>query len=349
MRPLRIGINGLGRIGRTVVRSALERRAAASWGGTTRPGPDLEIVAANDRLDLRALAYLLEHDSVHGRARHPVTVEDGCLRMGDFSLRMFSESDPQNIPWSQAGVDVVFECTGAFGLRRELERHLSEAPKVILGAPGESDAMIVVGVNESSLPPSARVISAASCTTHAVAPVLSVLDRAFKIRWALMGTVHAYTAGQSLIDAPAPGRDLRRGRAAGLNIVPTTTHATRAIVHVLPQLAGKLAGNSTRVPVPDVSMYDLTVTLDQSVDLPRVLEVLQDAARTPSLQGVLDVRDQPLVSSDLVGETHSSVVDVGACMASGPLLRVSGWYDNESGYAARLLDLAALASSEVAP
>lgn len=306
----------------------------------------MEVVAANDRLDVQALAYLLEYDSVHGRSPDPVEVADGCLRVGDLSIRMFNESDPKDIPWSREAVDVVFECTGAFGLRRELERHLSEAPRVILGAPGEADAMIVTGVNDAEIPPGAHVLSAASCTTHAVAPVLSVLDKAFKIRWTLMGTVHAYTAGQSLIDAPAPARDLRRGRAAALNIVPTTTHATKAVTHVLPQLAGKLAGNSTRVPVPDVSMFDLTLTLDRATDLEGALDVLREAATTPALRGILDVRDKPLVSSDLVGETHSSVVDVGACMASGPLLRIAGWYDNESGYAARLLDLAAMTATD---
>ncbi|MGB1699622.1 MAG: type I glyceraldehyde-3-phosphate dehydrogenase, partial [Nannocystaceae bacterium] len=328
MRPLRIGINGLGRIGRTVVRSALQRQANPAWGGTTRPGPDLEIVAANDRLDVEALAYLLEFDSVHGRAPHPARVDGARIEMGPMSIRMFNESNPQDIPWSSAQVDIVLECTGAFGRRRELERHLSEAPKVLLGAPGEADVMIVTGVNDHELRPEAKVISAASCTTHAVAPVLSVLDQMFKVRWALLGTVHAYTAGQSLIDAPAPARDLRRGRAAGLNIVPTTTHATRAVTQVLPALAGKLAGSSTRVPVPDVSMFDLTVTLDRPTELAEVLEVLTEASRAPELRGILDVRDQPLVSADLVGELHSSVVDVGACVASGPLLRIAGWYDN---------------------
>jgi len=342
MRPLRIGINGLGRIGRTVVRSALERLADPAWLGTTRPGPDLVVVAANDRLDAEALAYLLEYDSVHGRASHPVRVCDGRIEMGPLSIRVFNESTPQDIPWSQEEVDVVLECTGAFGRRRELEHHLSEVPCVLLGAPGEADAMIVAGVNDHELPKDASVLSAASCTTHAVAPVLSILDQMFKIRWALLGTVHAYTAGQSLIDAPAPARDLRRGRAAGLNIVPTTTHATRALTQVLPQLAGKLSGTSTRVPVPDVSMFDLTVTLDRPTELAEALEVLAEAARSPEMRGILDVRDAPLVSSDLVGETHSSVVDVGACVSSGPLLRIAGWYDNESGYAARLLDLAAM-------
>jgi len=351
MASVRIGINGLGRIGRTVLRHAVQRALDRDWSGATRPrrglgdapGPTLEIVAANDLLPLEKLAYLIEYDSVHREHRPEVKIVDGRLRVGPHTLRIHAERDPAQIPWSDDQVDVVFECTGAFGRRRELERHLSHAPKVVLGAPGEADAMIVLGVNEDRLDVDGhRLISAASCTTHAVAPVLSVLDRSFGVRWAIIGTVHAYTAGQVLIDGASPSSDLRRGRAAALNIVPTTTHAARALTQVLPSLAGKLTGAAVRVPVPDGSMWDLTVTLDETTELATVLDAVSQAAVSGPLAGILEVTDAPLVSSDILGTTRSSIVDVGACHAIGPLIKLQGWYDNETGYAARLLDLAAL-------
>ena len=353
MKPLRVGINGLGRIGRTLLRLGAERLAAErgedarGWAphgtnGNARPGRPIEIVAANDLLTTKQLAYLLRYDSVHGRARVAVQVEGDDLTYGPLRVRRFNERDPGAIPWDDLGIDVIFECTGVFHRRAELERHLVRAPRVVLGQPGEADAMVVVGVNDEALAaPGLRIVSAASCTTHATAPVLHVLDRAFGVRWALLGTVHAYTAGQALIDGAVKGSDMRRGRAAGENIVPTTTHATAALTSVLPSLAGKLAGSSIRVPVSDGSMWDLTVTLGGSPTLDQVIEALRDAADGPRLRGVLHVTDEPLVSSDIVGDPHSSIVDVGASLAAGPLIRLQGWYDNETGYAARLLDLVA--------
>ncbi len=342
MKPLRVGINGLGRIGRTLVRSALARAEREDWAGHTRTGPAIEIVAANDLLPPEQLAYLLEHDSVHRWPKPRVAVDGPRLQVGPFSVRLHGERDPSAIPWAQDAVDLVFECTGAFGRRADLARHLPTAPRVILGAPGEADRMIVVGVNEAELDgPQLEVVSAASCTTHALAPVLSVLDAAFGVRWAIIGTVHSYTAGQALIDGSAKGSDWRRGRAAAANIVPTTTHATRALTQVLPHLAGKLEGSSVRVPVPDGSMWEVSCTLGGSPDLTRALDVLRDATDTEELRGVLEVRDAPLVSSDILGDPASSIVDVGACRGVGPLLKLAGWYDNEAGYSARLLDLAA--------
>lgn len=349
MKPLRVGINGLGRIGRTLLRLAAERASDSTEQGAThrvsasaRSGRPIEIVAANDLVTTDLLAYLLRYDTVHGRARAVVQTEGDEVSYGPFRIRRFAERDPGSIPWETLGVDVVFECTGAFHRRAELERHLVRAPRVILGQPGEADAMVVIGVNDEALAsPGLRIVSAASCTTHATAPVLHVLDRAFGVRWALLGTVHAYTAGQALIDGAVKGSDVRRGRAACENIVPTTTHATAAVMSVIPSLAGKLAGCSTRVPVSDGSMWDLTVTLDGNPSLGEVIEALQDAARGPRLHRVLRVTDEPLVSSDIVGDPHSSIVDVGASLSVGPLIRLQGWYDNETGYAARLLDLAA--------
>lgn len=352
MASVRIGINGLGRIGRTVLRHAVRRARDRDWSGRTRPGPrpgvdgdepHVEIVAANDLLPLDKLAYLIEYDSVHRGPRPPVRLEGDRLVVGDFSIRVHAERDPAQIPWSADEVDVVFECTGAFGRRRELERHLSHAPKVILGAPGEADVMVVIGVNEHALDVDGhRLISAASCTTHAIAPALSVLDRTFGVRWAIIGTVHAYTAGQVLIDGASPSGDLRRSRAAAVNIVPTTTHAARALTQVLPRLSGKLTGAAVRVPVPDGSMWDLTCTLDGSPDLDTVVDALRHAAEGDALRGIFEVTDAPLVSSDILGMTASSMLDVGASHASGPLIKLQGWYDNETGYAARLLDLAAM-------
>lgn len=356
MKPLRVGINGLGRIGRTLLRLAAEREAldrdgsglAAASGshGVARPGRPIEVVAANDLVTMDLLAYLLRYDTIHGRARAKVEVDGDDVVYGPFRIRRFAERDPGAIPWDTLGVDVVFECTGAFHRRAEVERHLVRAPRVVLGQPGEADAMVVIGVNDEALAGAGlRIVSAASCTTHATAPVLHVLDRAFGVRWALLGTVHAYTAGQALIDGAVKGSDVRRGRAASENIVPTTTHATAALISVIPSLAGKLAGSSIRVPVSDGSMWDLTVTLGGSPTLDQVIEALRDAADGPRLRGVLHVTDEPLVSSDIVGDPHSSIVDVGASLAVGPLIRLQGWYDNETGYAARLLDLAAAWSS----
>jgi glyceraldehyde 3-phosphate dehydrogenase len=211
---------------------------------------------------------------------------------------------------------------------------------VILGAPGEVDRTVVVGVHEDAVTPSDRLLSNASCTTNALAPVLMTLHRVFGVRWGILGTVHAYTAGQGLVDGLSSG-DFRRGRAAGLNIVPTSTGAGRAVALVLPELAGKLSASAVRVPVPTGSLFEVTCTLQDTVSVERALEALQEAAASPRLQGLLAVSQEPLVSSDIIGNTHSSIVDASACIAQGPLLKVVGWYDNEAGYAARMLDVVA--------
>jgi glyceraldehyde 3-phosphate dehydrogenase len=252
------------------------------------------------------------------------------------SIRLHRTADPAEIGWQ--GVDVVLECSGRFARRPELEGHLRGTVKLaVLGRPGEVDQTIVIGVNDSDLDLASRTLSAGSCTTNAVAPVLAVLDQAFGLRWGLIGTVHATTAGQHVVDGAAA--DLRRGRAAAHNIIPTTTGAVRAVAQVLPALAGKIDGHSVRVPVVDGSLFDVTCTLGDSPGLERVLDALRSAAADPRFHGVLDVRDEPLVSSDIIGDRHSCIVDERASLASGPLVRIVGWYDNEGAYAARLLDV----------
>ncbi|MCB9569719.1 MAG: aldehyde dehydrogenase [Myxococcales bacterium] len=338
---LRIGINGLGRIGRLALRHALERRQSPG----VRQGPAIEVVAANDLAAPGDIAYLIRHDSVH-RGGPECTVDGDTLRVGDFAVKVTSERDPAKIPWAELGVDVVLECTGRFTNRETMALHRTN-PKgpghVILGAPGKGvDKTVVVGVNDDQLDlDKDRLISNASCTTNGIAPVLAVLDRAFGFRWGIVGTTHAYTHGQGLVDVLDP-KDRRRGRAAAINIVPTSTGAARAVGLVLPNLQGKIDGTAVRVPVPNGSLYDITMNLEGAPELSRVIETLRDAAQGEQLRGILDVRDADLVSSDIIGDPHSSIVDVGACIAMGPLVKVVGWYDNEWGYAGRLIDLAAV-------
>lgn len=345
MSPLRIGINGLGRIGRLVLRRAVSRALAPDGPAVVRTGRTLEIVAVNDIAPIEQLVYLLTYDSAHGTATPRPQLRDGRIEIGPVSVHYSREREPANIPWSDHGVDLVLDCSGRFKKRSTLEPHLDgpNAPRwAVLGAPGEVDRTIVVGVNESDFDPeNDRTLSCASCTTNALAPVLGVLDKAFGVRWGLASTVHAYTADQGLVDGMS-GKDYRRGRAAATNIVPTSTGASKAVAIVLPRLAGKLAGSAVRVPVVDGSMYEITCTLDDSPDLGRAIEALRDASSTDALRGILDVRDDPIVSSDVIGDSHSSIVDVGASLAQGPLLKIAGWYDNEAGYASRLLDLAAV-------
>lgn len=336
-RPVRVAINGLGRIGRLVLRQAIGRASAGGRDGVWRGRP-VQVVAANDVASPPQLAYLLGHDSVRGRWRQPIHAHAGRLELAGESIALSHAATPAEIGWKD--VDLVLECSGRFGRRPELEGHLrGDVRAVVLGRPGEVDQTIVVGVNDDSLDARATSFSAASCTTNAVAPVLAVLDDAFGVRWGLIGTVHAQTGAQRVVDSAA--EDPRRGRAAGHNIIPTTTGAVRAVAQVLPALAGKIDGHSVRVPVVDGSLFDVTCTLGDTPGLERVLDALRSASQG-RLRGILDVTDAPLVSSDVVGDLHSSIVDEGASLASGPLVRVAGWYDNEAAYAARLLDLASI-------
>lgn len=349
MTPIRLGINGMGRIGRLALRHALARRDAnASFA---RRGPPVEVVAANDLAEADELAYLMTHDSVH-RWQLPRAQPDGdALRVNDSKIALFKEKDPSKIPWNAHGVDIVIEATGKFTAREGLQAHrtASDGPShVVLAAPGKGvDKTIVIGVNDDSLDADKdRLLSNASCTTNALTPVLMVLDRAFGVRWGLVGTTHAYTNGQGIIDTLS-GKDLRRGRAGAINIVPTSTGAAKAISQVLPGLTGKVDGTAVRVPVVDGSLYDLVCTLEGAPSKDRVIEALREAAQSEGLKGILDVRDEALVSSDILGDSHSSIVDVDACMGLGQLVKIVGWYDNEWGYSARLLDLVAILGNAI--
>lgn len=349
---IRLGINGMGRIGRLVLRHALARSASFETSGAVRKGPAMQVVAANDLADADELAYLLGHDSVHRTNLPRARAEGGALHVGGGEIALFKEKDPGKIPWAAHGVDIVIEATGKFTSREGMAGHRAQdggPSHVILAAPGKNvDKTLVVGVNDETFDPAGdRLVSNASCTTNALTPVLAVLDRVFGVRWGLVGTTHAYTAGQGLVDGLA-GKDLRRGRAAPVNIVPTSTGAAKAIAEVLPNLRGKCDGTAVRVPVVDGSLYDVVCMLEGEPSLAKVLEALRAAAATDALRGVLDVRDEALVSSDILGDPHSSIVDVGACMGQGALVKIVGWYDNEWGYAGRVLDLAAIAGSWIA-
>jgi len=349
---IRLGINGMGRIGRLVLRHALARSANFAGSGAVRKGPPMQVVAANDLADAEELAYLLRHDSVHRTNLPAAKVEGGALHVEGGPIALFKEKDPAKIPWAAHGVDIVIEATGKFTSREGMAGHRAQEKgpsHVILAAPGKNvDKTIVVGVNEDTFDPvKDRLISNASCTTNALTPVLAVLDRVFGVRWGLVGTTHAYTAGQGLVDGLA-GKDLRRGRAAPMNIVPTSTGAAKAIAEVLPNLRGKCDGTAVRVPVVDGSLYDVVAMLEGQPTLERVIDALREAAATDAMRGILDVRKEALVSSDVLSDPHSSIVDVDACMGLGQLVKIVGWYDNEWAYAGRVLDLAALAGAWIA-
>ena len=350
MTPIRLGINGMGRIGRLALRHALARETAGA--SFARKGPPVEVVAANDLAESDELAYLMTHDSVHRWQLPRVQAEGDALHVNGSKIALFKEKDPSKIPWAAHGVDIVIEATGRFTTREGMAAHrtASDGPShVVLAAPGKGvDKTIVIGVNEDALDPAKdRLISNASCTTNALTPVLMTLDRAFGVRWGLVGTTHAYTNGQGIIDTLS-GKDLRRGRAGAINIVPTSTGAAKAIAQVLPGLNGKVDGTAVRVPVVDGSLYDVVCTLEGSPTLDRVIEALRAAANSDGLRGILDVRQEALVSSDILGDSHSSIVDVDACMGLGQLVKIVGWYDNEWGYSARLLDLVAVLGSWIA-
>ena len=324
-----VAINGFGRIGRAVLRIIAER-----------PDSDIEVVAINDLSDDDILAYLLEYDSVMGRFDQEVTVSDGIMTVGDHEIRMLVERDPAQLPWKELGVDVVVEATGVFRDRASLQKHLDAgAKRVILTVPAkdEIDETIVLGVNDAALGPDDLIVSNASCTTNSLAPLAKVLDDAFGIRKGVMTTVHAYTNDQRLADVPH--KDLRRSRAATENIIPTTTGAAKAVGKVLPSLEGKLDGMAMRVPVPDGSTVDLVVELDRNVTVEEVNAAIKKAAEE-SLVGIMEYTEDPIVSTDIIGNPHSSIVDAsGTRVLGGNLVRVMSWYDNEWGYSNRVVDL----------
>src|SRR5215207_349492 len=328
--PIRIGINGFGRIGRNVVRAAKAMRV-----------DDLDFVAVNDLTDTRTLAHLLKYDSVHGRFQGDVTPEsDGICVDGD-SIRVLSEKDPAKLPWKDLGVDLVLESTGRFTDREQAAVHLKGgAKKVIISAPAKKeDITIVYGVNHESYDAGTHhVISNASCTTNCLVPVVKVILDRFGFVNGFMTTVHSYTNDQQILDLPH--KDLRRARAAALSIIPTTTGAAKATSLVLPQVKGKIDGVSLRVPTPDVSVVMLSCTVEKATSADEVNTAFREAAKTGPLKNVLTVSDEPLVSVDYVGNLFSSTVDAKSTnVVDGTLVKVSGWYDNEWGYSSRCVDL----------
>jgi glyceraldehyde 3-phosphate dehydrogenase len=332
--PTRIGINGFGRIGRAVVRTAIER------------GADLEIVAVNDITDPTALAHLLALDSVYGRFASPVHAIEGGLRVGEREIRVLAEREPALLPWRELGIDVVIEATGRFRTREQAMRHLDAgARKVILSAPAKgaepADANLVLGVNFDEVydPERHHIVTNASCTTNCLAPVAKVLHETVGIRHGLMTTVHAYTADQNLLDGPH--KDLRRARAAGVNVVPTSTGAAKALGLVIPELAGKLNGFAVRVPIPTGSLVDLTIEAERPTSMEEVNTAFAERAAFGAMAGVLDYSEEPLVSADIVGSPASAIFDAPlTAVVDGTQVKVIAWYDNEWGYANRLVELA---------
>jgi len=324
-----VAINGFGRIGRSFFRAYLAS------------GADINVVAVNDLTDPAALAHLLKYDSVGGRLSQDVSVDGNHLVVGGKKIEVLAERDPAALPWAKLGVDIVIESTGFFTNAAKAKAHLEAgAKKVIISAPAtDEDVTVVMGVNHTDYDPANHhIISNASCTTNCLAPMAKVFNDAFGIERGLMTTVHAYTADQNLQDGPHS--DLRRARAAGLNIVPTSTGAAKAIGLVLPELKGKLDGFALRVPVPTGSITDLTVEAGQSVTLEKVQDLYRKASDSGDLKGILRYTDEPIVSADIVGDSYSSIVDGGLIRVIDNQVKISSWYDNEWGYSNRLVDLA---------
>ena len=332
--PIKIGINGFGRIGRNFYRAIAKQSA------------EMEIVAVNDLGDTETMAHLLKYDSVHGNLGNEINAADNGIMIDGELLQVLSERNPQDLPWGDLGVDVVIESTGIFTDREKAAMHLEAgAPLVIVSAPANgADATFVVGVNDSDFDKATHtVISNASCTTNCFVPMVQVLDDAFGVEKGLMTTVHAYTGDQSLVDGPHS--DLRRARASAVNIIPTSTGAARATGLVLQAMNGKLDGISLRVPIPDGSITDFTALLNASPSVEEINSAFKDAASSGPLANVLDYSDRPLVSSDIVGNPASCVFDSGLTMTMDNLVKISGWYDNEWGYSNRLVDLVAITAS----
>ncbi|MEV5528483.1 type I glyceraldehyde-3-phosphate dehydrogenase [Streptomyces prunicolor] len=335
---VRVGINGFGRIGRTYLRAALDRAEAGTQ--------DVEVVAVNDITSPATLAHLLEYDSTFGRIGREVSHDDTSITVDGARIAVSAERDPAALHWSDHGVSVVVESTGRFRDRDAAALHLKAgAHTVLLSAPGKNaDATIVMGVNDTTYDRHRdRIVSAASCTTNCVAPMVKVLNDAFGIERGTMTTIHGYTNDQSLLDAPH--KDLRRARSAALSIIPTSTGAARAVGLVLPELAGALDGIAVRVPVEDGSLTDLAVVLRREVTAEEINAVFAEAAAGP-LNGILRVTKAPIVSRDVIGDPASCIFDPALTQAHGTLAKVFGWYDNEWGYTNRLLDLTALVTDD---
>ena len=325
---VRVGVNGFGRIGRNFFRAAAAQ------------GADVEFVAVNDLGSLDQMAHLLKYDSVMGRLGADVRAVKGGIRVGDHTIRVLSERNPADLPWGDLGVDVVVESTGIFTDRAKAAMHLEGgAPLVIVSAPSNgADLTVVYGVNHRDFRRrDHKVISNASCTTNCFVPLVKVLDDAFGVVNGLMTTVHAYTGDQSLVDGPHS--DLRRARGAAINIIPTSTGAARATSLVMASMKGKLDGTALRVPVPTGSITDFTANLKRSASVDEINAAFRSAAAKGALKGILKYTEDPIVSSDIVGDPHSSIFDSGMTMSMGKMVKVCSWYDNEWGYSNRLVDL----------
>jgi glyceraldehyde 3-phosphate dehydrogenase len=332
---IKVGINGFGRIGRMFLRAALTKK-------------DLEVVAINDITDAPTLAHLLKYDSIHGKLRHEVKAEGGSIYLDGKPMQVLAERDPAKLPWSKLGVQVVVESTGLFTARDKAAMHLSAgAKKVVISAPAEgADVTLCLGVNQEAYDPKKHdVISNASCTTNCLAPVAKVLHESFGVSHGLMTTVHSYTSDQMLQDGPH--KDLRRARAAAVSMVPTSTGAAKAIGLVLPALNGKLDGMAMRVPTANVSIVDLTATVEKDADVKSVNDAMK-AAADGALKGILEYSEAPLVSVDLNGNPHSSIFDAPLTKVAGKrLVKIFSWYDNEWGYSNRLADIAAFVADKL--
>ena len=327
----KVAINGFGRIGRLVARAILER-----------PDCGLELVSVNDLADAKANAWLFKHDSVHGKFPGEVTTDGNDIIVDGKRIHVTAERDPAKLPHAANGVDIALECTGFFTDRDSAQKHIDAgAKKVLISAPAKGvDLTVVYGVNDDKLSAEHKIVSNASCTTNCLAPVAKVLNDTLGIERGLMTTVHAYTNDQKILDQIHP--DLRRARAAAMSMIPTTTGAARAVGEVLPELKGKLDGSAIRVPVPDVSLVDLTFTPKRETTRDEVNQILKAASETPRLKGILDYTDEPVVSIDLMHTPASSTIDsLETAVLEGKLVRVVSWYDNEWGFSNRMVDTAA--------
>jgi glyceraldehyde 3-phosphate dehydrogenase len=327
---LRLGINGFGRIGRTILRAAATEK-------------DIEIVHINDLTDTKTLAQLLKYDSVHGRFAQDVTYDNDGIIVNGRKITVSASKAAVEIPWSSKNVDIVLECTGKFTKKSDAEQHLKSGAKaVLISAPGtDEDLTVVYGVNHQKLDPKVhKVVSNASCTTNCLAPVAKVIHEAFGVKRGLMTTIHSYTNDQNILDLPH--KDLRRARAAALSMIPTSTGAAKAIGLVIPELKGKLHGLSVRVPTPNVSLVDVTFEVSKSTTAEDVNRVLKEAANG-SFKNIIGYTDEPLVSIDFNGDPHSSYIDgASTSVMEGTLVKVLSWYDNETGFSHRMLDVARL-------
>ena len=330
MSQIKIGINGFGRIGRNAFKIAFERS-------------DIEIVAINDLTDTKTLAYLLKHDSNYGAYAHEVGFDDTGIIVNGSHVKVLAERDPASLPWGELGVELVIESTGRFTAKEDAELHIKAgAKRVVISGPSKSDGVdtIVLGANDDDIAGASQVISNASCTSNSLGVVMAILDGEFGVQKSLLTTVHSYTASQALQDAPS--KDLREGRNAAENMVPTTTGAAIAITKVLPQLKDKFDGLSIRVPTAVVSISDITVLLGRDTTVEEINNVFKKASQEPFYQGILGVSDEPLVSRDYIGDSHSGIVDMLLTkVVGGNLAKIMVWYDNEWGYSNRLVELVA--------